>query len=126
VRSAEPSTLSLLGLVRHMAMVERWWFRQNFLGADLPTLYVRDDDMDAEFNDVDSADAEADFARFHEEVAASRDAVAGRDLDEVFHSGSRGSEMNLRWVYLHMLDEYARHNGHADLLRERIDGATGF
>lgn len=125
MRSAPPSTLSLLGLVRHLAMVERWWFRQNLLGADLPTLYWRDDDEDAEFNDADPAGAEEAFTAFAREVEAARAAVADHDLDEVFPSISRGRPLSVRWLYLHMIEEYARHNGHADLLRERIDGSTG-
>jgi hypothetical protein len=123
LRSAEPSSLSLLGLVRHCAGVERWWFRRNFLGQDLPWLFGSDQD-DNEFDEVDGAYAEADFAVYAAEVAAARAAVEGRGLDETFASARR-NVLSLRWVYLHLIEEYARHNGHADLLRERIDGATG-
>ena len=71
------------------------------------------------------ADAASDFARFLAECQASRDSVAALPLEHTFLHPIRHHEMNLRWVYLHMLEEYARHNGHADLIRERIDGATG-
>jgi hypothetical protein len=123
--TVEPSKLTLLGLVRHMAGVERGWFRQNFAGADVGDLYSFDESPDAEFEDLDGADPEAEFATFHREVELARAAVAGRSLDETFRSVGRKTEMNLRWVYVHMIEEYARHNGHADLIRERIDGATG-
>ena len=74
-----------------------------------------------------TADPAADFATFHTEVELARQAVAGRDLDETFRHRHQGEDrlISLRWVYVHMLEEYARHNGHADLIRERIDGATG-
>ena len=123
--AVEPSPLTLLGLVRHMAYVERWWFRKNACGEELPELYVTEENPDGEF-DVTHADAEADFATFADEVAKADAAVAGMPLEATFRarSGKRG-EMSLRWVYLHMIEEYARHNGHADLIRERIDGATG-
>ena len=125
VRSAEPSTLSLLGLVRHMAEVERYWFRRQFGGADLGPLYwYTGDDPDHDFNGALTSDAAADFAAYQEEVLAARSTVAGRPLDEQFVS-ARGVTFDLRWVYIHMIEEYARHNGHADLLRERIDGTTG-
>lgn len=124
--SVEPSGLTLLGLVRHMADVERWWFRKNFLGEDVPDLYYTHTDIDADFNAIADADAEADFAIFQREVELCRAAVAGHSLDETYLSlGRKRREQNLRWVYVHMIEEYARHNGHADLIRERIDGVTG-
>ncbi len=124
VRSAEPSSLSLLGLVRHMAEVERSWFRQRFAGEQVGFLYYTDASPDADFDDLDAADVAADLATFHEEVELAREAAAGKSLDQTFIS-PRGTEISLRWVYVHMIEEYARHNGHADLLRERIDGRTG-
>ncbi|BCB82183.1 DinB family protein [Phytohabitans flavus] len=125
-RSVEPSSLSLLGLVRHMADVERGWFRRRVGGeADLPGIYYTDDNPDGEFDDVDTADAEADFATFRAEVELAKAAAAGRGLDETFVHTRTGEEINVRWVYVHMIEEYARHNGHADLIRERIDGMTG-
>ncbi|HWG00762.1 MAG TPA: DUF664 domain-containing protein, partial [Trebonia sp.] len=73
----------------------------------------------------DAADAEEDFATYRGEIELACRAVAGRGLDETFFHSHRNAQMSVRWVYVHMIEEYARHNGHADLLRERIDGSTG-
>jgi uncharacterized damage-inducible protein DinB len=124
-RNVEPSTLSLLGLVRHMTDVERSWFRRRIAGDDIDLLYSGEADWDGDFNGVDDADAEADFAAYHAELEAARDAVKDRSLDDTFVHPRINDEISVRWVYVHMIEEYARHNGHADLLRERIDGATG-
>ncbi len=124
-RAAPPSNLSLLGLIRHMAEVERGWFRRRIAGEDLGYLYSSEADPDGEFDHVDTADAEHDFAVYRREVELARQAAAGRDLDATFFHSQRNAQMSVRWVYLHMIEEYARHNGHADLLRERLDGATG-
>ena len=124
LRSVEPSSLSLLGLVRHMAEVERAWFRSRFAGEKLDLLYCTDDYPDGDFDLLDDADPETDFATFQTEIELADQAARGRSLDDRF-VGSRGRELNLRWIYAHMIEEYARHNGHADLIRERIDGATG-
>jgi uncharacterized damage-inducible protein DinB len=118
------STLSLLGLIRHLAEVERVWFRTRFAGQDLGYLYFTEDFPERDFEDLDPARAEADFATYAEEVRLARDTVADRSLDDTF-TRSTGEQANLRWVYLHLLVEYARHNGHADLIREQIDGRTG-
>lgn len=122
--SAEPSKLTLLGLVRHMAEVERWWFRTRALGEPDAHIYCSDGNEDGDFDDVPTADAEADFATFLAEVEGARTAVADVPLDHTFVT-NRGNQLTLRWVFAHMLEEYARHNGHADLLRERIDGVVG-
>ena len=122
IAAAEPSDLTLLGLVRHMSEVERVWFRARAAGDPTATTIYCRDDPDGEFNDVAGADAAADFAVYQQEIAAADRAAATLDLDHEFET--RGTR-SLRWVYLHMIEEYARHNGHADLLRERIDGATG-
>ena len=124
-RAVPPSSLSLLGLVRHMAEVERGWFRRRVNGEDVPFLFSSEADPDGEFDNVDDADAERDFAVYLAEVEAARKAAAGHDFDEVFYHTRRKTDMSVRWVYVHMIEEYARHNGHADLLRERIDGTTG-
>jgi uncharacterized damage-inducible protein DinB len=123
-RSVEPSALTLLGLVRHMAEVERWWFRRHSAGEPIGNLYCTDEDPDGDFDLVADADPEADLAAYARECAAADAAAAGLPLEHTFHHPRRG-EMSLRWVYVHMIEEYARHNGHADLLRERIDGTTG-
>jgi Protein of unknown function (DUF664) len=125
LRSVPPSSLSLLGLVRHLTEVERSWFRRRLdQQVDLPLLYCSDDNPDGDFDDVDPARADDDRAAYDAELAAVREVVARRGLDDVGRS-RLGEEVDLRWIYLHMIEEYARHNGHADLLRERIDGATG-
>jgi uncharacterized damage-inducible protein DinB len=116
-RSAPPSTLSLLGLVRHMTDVERGWFRRRIAGEDVGFLYSSEADPDGEFDNVGGAVAEVELARR---------AAAGRELDGTFFHERRKVVMSVRWVYLHMIEEYARHNGHADLLRQRIDGAPGY
>jgi uncharacterized damage-inducible protein DinB len=128
-RAVPPSTLSLLGLVRHMAEVERGWFRQAFLGEDMPDLYDRSADEDADFNDIDQADPTEAFNAFERECAASRQVVAqAPSLDVLSKQASErtGQPWSLRWIVTHMIEEYARHNGHADLLRERVDGSTGY
>jgi hypothetical protein len=123
-RAVPPSALSLLGLVRHMAEVERSWFRVVVNGENARAHWPRrTSDHFAEF-DVDSADPEEAFRVWEQECARSRatvDAAESLDItvrwrDEVF---------SLRYIITHMIEEYARHNGHADLLRERIDGTTG-
>ena len=125
VRPVASSTLSLLGLVRHMAEVERSWFRRRFGGQpDLSFLYCGDEYPDGDFDLADAAAAAADIAAFETECALADDAARGRPLAETFVS-RRGETLNLRWIYLHMIEEYARHNGHADLIRELIDGVTG-
>jgi hypothetical protein len=123
-RSCPPSSLSLLGLVRHMTEVEPWF--HDFDGEPEGEWYSTDDDPDGGFDSVDPFRADADLAAYHASVDRSRRAVVGRDLDEISPSpGSNGEAISLRWIFQHMIEEYARHNGHADLLRERIDGATG-
>ena len=122
-RAVRPSSLSLLGLVRHMAKVERTWFRERLDGCVLPPLYEATHGADADFDDIDPARAEEDFVRLRLECHSADLAAAGHELDDAFTL--RGQVYSLRLVYVHMIAEYARHNGHADLLRERIDGRTG-
>src|SRR6202046_1196323 len=124
-RPVPPSNLSLLGLVRHMAEVERSWFRRRFGGQpEIGDLYCNDEFPDGDFDLAEAGGAEADFATFTRECELARQTAEGRSLDATFIH-PRGGIYALRWVYLHMIEEYARHNGHADLLRERIDGVTG-
>jgi uncharacterized damage-inducible protein DinB len=127
-RAVPPSTMSLLGLVRHMAAVERVWFRRRVAGEAIPALYWTDASRDGDFDDVDPAAAEADFATFLGEVEAARRVQAAHDFDDTFVNRHReGGEdvVDIRALVLHMIEEYARHNGHADLLREAVDGSTG-
>jgi hypothetical protein len=127
-RAVPPSSLSLLGLVRHMAEVERSWFQRRFGGQhELPFLYCSDEVPDGDFDLAEGSGAEADFATFVAECDLARQTAAGRSLDETFlgRRDSTDRTFDLRWAYVHMIEEYARHNGHADFLRERIDGVTG-
>ncbi|MBO0776459.1 MAG: DinB family protein, partial [Actinobacteria bacterium] len=117
LRSVEPSGISLLGLLRHLAEVESSWFRRRFAGEEFPFLFSSEQNPDGEFADVDEADAEQDYAVYLREVELARAAAAGHSLTETFFHPLRQVEMSLRWVYLHMIEEYARHNGHADMIR---------
>ena len=120
-RVVPPSSLSLLGLVRHMTKVERTWFRQRFAGEPVDDAFGAD--KTADFERADPARAAADYARLTEEFKLADAAVANASLDDTFTHDNE--IMSLRLIYLHMIEEYARHLGHADLLREQIDGATG-
>ncbi len=121
--SAEPSDLTLIGLVRHMAEVESGWFKKVMAGLRPDPLYSTEQDPDADFHRIADADPQEAFAVWRAEIADARELAAGHGLDEVF--SARGEEFSLRWIYVHMIEEYARHNGHADLIRQRIDGDTG-
>jgi len=122
-RAVPPSSLSLLGLVRHMAEGERQWFKLVLGGEQIPYHYYTDDTPEAEF-EVDGADVAEAFGTWRSECADARKlAAAAPSLDA---TGTQdGKEFSLRWIMIHMIEEYARHNGHADLLRERIDGTVG-
>jgi len=123
-RPLPTSNLSLHGLLRHMAEVERSWFRRVLLGEASATLIWRTRGVaDSELVPLDNADWEADLTAWQAECEASRRAAASRELD---HTGLRdGKPCSLRWIYMHMIEEYARHNGHADLIRELVDGSVG-
>jgi uncharacterized damage-inducible protein DinB len=122
-RSVPPSSMSLLGLVRHMADVERNWFRRVLSGEKVPGLFWSPENEDGEFSDVDDASVAEGFAAWNDECENARAVAARMQLEDC--GERRGEQVSLRWVYAHMIEEYARHNGHADFLRERIDGATG-
>jgi len=122
-RTVPPSSLSLLGLIRHMAKVERIWFRQRFGAQELEPMYDPALGVDADYDDLDPARAEEDYSRLLAEIELADEAVASLSLEDTI--AVRGDVMSLRAVYLHMIEEYAQHNGHADLLRERLDGVTG-
>lgn len=126
-RSVPPSTLTLLGLIRHMAEVERSWFRRRFVGEDAPPHFYTGANRDGDFDDLDSVPTEEAFAIWRAECDRAREIEAMADsLDQlsVGQEKERG-RFSLRWILTHMIEEYARHNGHADLLREAIDGSTG-
>ena len=123
-RPVPTSKLSLHGLVRHMAEVERNWFRYVLLRQpDAGSIWYDDEVEDSELVPLDDADWKADLAAWQAECAASRAAAAAHALSD---SGLRfGEPCSLRWIYVHMIEEYARHNGHADLIRELVDGRVG-
>jgi uncharacterized damage-inducible protein DinB len=131
-RSVEPSNLSLLGLVRHLAGVEQYWFRQVMAGQATRRHYRPDTDPDGDFEGaVPDPEVVADaWQTWRDEVAFAERLVAGApDLDVTgdydYGPGYEPGSVSLREVLVHMIEEYARHNGHADFLRERIDGRVG-
>jgi uncharacterized damage-inducible protein DinB len=124
-RSMPPSTLTLLGLVRHMAEVERTWFRRVINGEDIPLVWSDRGDFQVAYDASASNRAEA-FTAWHNEVEqARRIEQDAESLDVTGYQASWGEDVSLRLVMLHLIHEYARHNGHADLLREGIDGTVG-
>ncbi len=125
LRSVPPSTLCLMGLVRHMADVERTWFRRRFAGEAIGPQFYSDDDPDGDMNPR-PADTLADALRaLDHEISAARRITATSRLDDVGVQLVRGEPISMRWILVHMIEEYGRHCGHADLLRESIDGRTG-
>jgi uncharacterized damage-inducible protein DinB len=124
LRPVPTSRLSLHGLVRHMAEVERMWFQRVLSRApDVPYIWLDAAVEDSEMVPLDNADWTADLAAWHGECEASRRTASVHELDDI---GIRdGRPCSLRWIYTHMVEEYARHNGHADLIRELVDNAVG-
>ncbi|GII87155.1 hypothetical protein Ssi03_51450 [Sphaerisporangium siamense] len=124
-RSVPTSTLTLLGLVRHMAEVERVWFRRVINAEDVPRVWSSDGDFQAAFDVTGATRAEA-FPAWQAEVEhARRIEESAESLDVTGHFARWGEDVSLRMVMLHLIHEYARHNGHADLLREAVDGTVG-
>ena len=124
-RPIATSRLSLHGLVRHMAEVERNWFRRCLLvDPELSPIWYDPAREDSELVPLDDADWESDLRAWQDECQLSREAAAPRSLDD--HGMRRGQPCSLRWIYVHMIEEYARHNGHADLIRELVDGQVGW
>jgi uncharacterized damage-inducible protein DinB len=127
-RSVPPSTMSLLGLVRHMTEVELAWFDRVIEGRspeEAPFRFCGDGSTDDDFDAVDAGRAGEDLAAFAEQLTTSREILARHDLDQVVHRHRTGERLDVRHIVVHMIEEYARHNGHADLLRECLDGAVG-
>jgi len=122
-RPAASSNLSLLGLIRHLAKFERIWFRQRAAGEPVSPMNDPALGKDIDFDDATPAGAPADFQRLRDEWLLADAAVADIGFDDTFVV--KGDVYSLRMVYVHLIAEYARHNGHADLLRESIDGITG-
>lgn len=115
-----PTSMSLIGLVRHLTKVERIWFRIRVAGQDVPKLYPQ---KDSDFDGARASTAEADLDAYLAECAAADPAV--RDVSFEHTLEVHGQVMSLRMVHLHVIGEYQRHNGHADLIRESLDGVTG-
>jgi Protein of unknown function (DUF664) len=137
-RSVASSNLTLLGLVRHLAGVERWYFQSVIEGSSPGSLFEATDDPDEDFNHLDAATGESTFVMWRGEIEQSRRIAAGLPLEHVgtvpgdpieIAAGTshptHGRSYSLRWVLLHMIDEYARHLGQADIVREAIDGQVG-
>lgn len=116
------STMSLLGLVKHLAYVERWWFQKVFAGQEVTFPWTKED-PDADWRVEENETTEMIIELYKDEVRKARQIVAAASLEATCWRGDR--EFSLRWIMFHMLEEIARHNGHADFLREAIDGVTG-
>ena len=122
-RRLVPSLTPLLGMVKHLAYVERWWFQRVFAGRDVAFPWT-ETDPDADWRIEPDETSEQILALYQAETAISREiAAAAPSLDEI--ARLPGKEHSLRWIMVHMIEETPRHNGHADILRELLDGATG-
>jgi hypothetical protein len=125
-RPVATSSLSLHGLVRHMGEVERSWFRRVLqCEPDAPYIWYDPKVEDSDIIPLDTADWDGDLALWQAECEESRKAAASRSLEDTGMTRS-GKACSLRWIYVHMIEEYARHNGHADLIRELVDGEVGW
>lgn len=122
-RSMTPSGLTLLGMLKHLAYVERWWFRAVFAGEDV-TFPWTDDDPDADWRAEPDESVDSIATLYREECAKAREVVAAASFDDTCTT-PEGDSITLRWIVAHMIEETARHLGHADIMREAIDGATG-
>jgi hypothetical protein len=122
-KAVPTSDLTLLGLVRHITDVERGWFF-DYLPYEATPIYFSKERNNDDFDAVDSVPVADVFARLQSEVDRIRTEIAAVPLDQEY-TDKRGKTYSLRWVYLHMIEEYCRHNGHADMIREAIDGVTG-
>lgn len=127
-RPAPPSTLTLAGVVRHLTEVEAYWVREVLEGNDeLPDYYSSRSDPDGDFNRANPATALSDIATYEREVAETRQ-ILGRwtDLNALAQGQRKGQSVSLGWILTHLIEEYARHLGHMDILRELVDGRTGY
>lgn len=119
-----PSGLTLLGLVKHLAYVERSWFHEDFLGETIESPWT-EDDPDAEFRIEPGETTEDILTLYQTEIASAREIVAAASLDDISRGKRNNPAPSLRWIVIHLIEETARHNGHIDLMREMIDGETG-
>jgi hypothetical protein len=124
-KPVSPSTMSLVGLVRHLGEVEKYWFHRALADHPSEPKYWTAEHPDGDFDLVDPAQAEQDVADFRAIVKTSDELAAAYPLDHLFIRPNHDSPYSLRYLYIHMIEEYARHNGHADLLRQSVDGSTG-
>ncbi len=127
-RAVPPSSMSLMGMVRHLTEVEAYWLRVVLLDEqDVPDYYCTPVSQDGDFDDIDLATAARDVAAYQAEMVTTRaNATAWTDLAVSVRGLRKGKQVNLRWILTHLVEEYARHLGHMDLLREAIDGRTGY
>ena len=121
-RKLVPSETTLLGLVKHLAIVERWWFRMVFNDEQIQPYWTKDD-PDRDFRIEPNETSKEIIELYRDECDRSREITDAASLDDVARRDGRNE--TLRWILVHMIEETARHNGHADILREQIDGATG-
>jgi hypothetical protein len=124
-RSVEPSSLSLIGLVRHLSEVEKYWFHRALAHLPAEPKFWTAEHPDGDFDLADPTQAEQDLEDYRQIVKTSDQIAARYDLEDTFVRPGYEGDYSVRYLYIHMIEEYARHNGHADLLRERIDGLTG-
>jgi Protein of unknown function (DUF664) len=120
-----PSDLSLLGLIRHLAGAEQYWFADVFLGLNEPSHWDDPDDRDRDFHPLDTDTMDDALAALHHEIERARQIASTTSFDTLSVGQRDDQQVNLRWIMVHLVEEYARHCGHADLLREAIDGTTG-
>lgn len=127
-RSVEPSSMSLIGVVRHLTEVEAYWVRMVLQGReDVPDYYATAASPDGEFDDVDPATAVEEVVVYQREVSQTKEILdSWTDLSAVGRGTRHGKPVNVAWILTHLIEEYARHLGHMDLLRERVDGRTGY
>ena len=126
VRRLGPSPTSAAGILKHLIDVERWWFRRNLAGEDWMSSWSTDEDPDGDFELLDDEGVESLVAQYEQACGESRRIAARFELDDQclrLHEG-RSARPSLRWLYIHMIEELARHNGHLDIYRELLDGST--
>jgi uncharacterized damage-inducible protein DinB len=120
------STLDILALVRHMAEVELWWLQTVFAGLEVTPPYGTDDDPDGDLHYTDADTLAEAITEWAKQVAAARAITAAAEsLDTLAATAGRDGRVSLRWILIHLIEEYARHCGHADFIREAIDGQQG-